>query len=117
MDLRINPSARDLPRQWYNALPDLPAPLAPPPDPETQKPIDPVQLEAIFPKAVIEQELSPHRLLDIPEPVLDIYRLHRPTPLVRAKRLEGAIGDKCKISSKDEFLSPAGSYKPNTAIS
>ena len=116
MDLRINLSARDLPRQWYNALPDLPTPLAPPLDPQTQKPIDPAQLEVIFPKTVIEQELSPQRWLDIPEPVLDIYRLYRPTPLVRAKRLEEALGVKCKIYYKDESVSPAGSHKPNTAI-
>lgn len=116
MELRINLPASDMPRQWYNALPDLPTPLAPPLDPQTQKPVSPEQLEVIFPKAVIEQELSPQRWLDIPEPVLDIYRLYRPTPLVRAKRLEEALGVKCKIFYKNESVSPSGSHKTNTAI-
>lgn len=116
MECRINLPESEMPRQWYNALPDLPTPLAPPLDPQTRKPVSPEQLEVIFPKAVIEQELSPVRWLDIPEPVLDIYRLFRPTPLVRARKLEQALGVKCKIFYKNESVSPAGSHKPNTAI-
>ena len=116
MENKIILPERELPRQWYNALPDLPTPLAPPLDPQTHQPVSPEQLEVIFPKAVIEQELSPKRWLDIPEPVLDIYRLFRPTPLVRARRLEEALGVKCKIYYKNESVSPAGSHKPNTAV-
>ncbi|MFW5730331.1 MAG: TrpB-like pyridoxal phosphate-dependent enzyme, partial [Desulfonatronovibrionaceae bacterium] len=107
---------KDMPRQWYNVLPDLSAPLAPPLDPQTRKPLDPQKLETIFPKALIEQEMSPKRWIDIPEPVLDIYKLYRPSPLVRARRLEKAIGTKARIYYKNESVSPAGSHKPNTAI-
>ncbi len=116
MEMKIILPEKDMPTRWYNALPDLPTPLAPPLDPQTQKPITPDQLEPIFPKAVIEQELSPHRWIDIPEPVLDVYRLYRPTPLVRARRLEEALGVKCRIYYKNESVSPAGSHKPNTAV-
>ena len=116
MEYKINLPESEMPRLWYNVLPDLPTPLAPPLDPQTKEPISPEQLEVIFPKTVIEQELSPVRWIDIPEPVSDIYRLYRPTPLVRARRLEEAIGAKCKIFYKNESVSPAGSHKPNTAI-
>ncbi len=108
--------ADEMPRAWYNALPDLPTPLAPPLDPQTRQPVNPEQLAVIFPNALIEQELSPKRQIAIPEPVLDVYRLYRPTPLKRAARLEKAIGAKCRIYYKDESVSPAGSHKPNTAI-
>ena len=116
MEMKILLPEREMPTKWYNALPDLPTPLAPPLDPQTHKPLTPDQLEPIFPKAVIEQELSPKNWIDIPEPVLDIYRLFRPTPLVRAKRLEEALGVKCRIYYKNESVSPAGSHKPNTAV-
>ncbi|MEF3697337.1 TrpB-like pyridoxal phosphate-dependent enzyme [Desulfolutivibrio sp.] len=116
MEMKILLPEREMPTKWYNALPDLPTPLAPPLDPQTHKPLTPDQLEPIFPKAVIEQELSPKNWIDIPEPVLDIYRLYRPTPLIRAKRLEEALGVKCRIYYKNESVSPAGSHKPNTAI-
>ncbi|WP_449243433.1 TrpB-like pyridoxal phosphate-dependent enzyme [Desulfovibrio sp.] len=106
----------EMPRQWYNALPDLPTPLAPPLDPQTKQPITPEQLSVIFPNSLIEQEMSPKRLIEIPEPVLDIYRLFRPTPLKRARRLEQAIGTKCRIYYKDESVSPAGSHKTNTSV-
>ncbi|MES9997595.1 TrpB-like pyridoxal phosphate-dependent enzyme [Desulfovibrio aminophilus] len=115
-DDRIILPISDMPRQWYNALPDLPTPLAPPLDPQTKQPITPEQLSVIFPNALIEQEMSPKRLIDIPEPVLDIYRLFRPTPLKRARRLEQAIGTKCRIYYKDESVSPAGSHKTNTSV-
>lgn len=115
-DDRIILPLSDMPRQWYNALPDLPTPLAPPLDPQTKQPITPEQLSVIFPNALIEQEMSPKRLIDIPEPVLEIYRLFRPTPLKRARRLEQAIGTKCRIYYKDESVSPAGSHKTNTSV-
>ncbi len=116
METRINLPQSEMPKAWYNALPDLPTPLAPPLDPATQQPLTPQALEPIFAKALIEQEMSPERWIPIPEPVLDVYRLYRPTPLVRAKRLEEAIGSKCRIYYKNESVSPAGSHKPNTSI-
>jgi len=116
VETRINLPQSEMPKAWYNALPDLPTPLAPPLDPATQQPLTPQALEPIFAKALIEQEMSPERWIPIPEPVLDVYRLYRPTPLVRAKRLEEAIGSKCRIYYKNESVSPAGSHKPNTSI-
>ncbi|NCC24140.1 MAG: TrpB-like pyridoxal phosphate-dependent enzyme [Deltaproteobacteria bacterium] len=116
MDDRIDLSQSEMPRAWYNILPDLPTPMAPPLDPETKKPVTPEQLSVIFPSGVIEQEMSPERHIDIPQPVLDVYRLYRPTPLVRARNLEKAIGTKCRIFYKNESVSPAGSHKPNTAV-
>ena len=116
METRINLPQSEMPKAWYNALPDLPTPLAPPLDPATQKPLTPEALEPIFAKALIEQEMSPERWIAIPEPVIDVYRLYRPTPLVRARRLEEAIGSKCRIYYKNESVSPAGSHKPNTSI-
>ena len=116
METRINLSQKDKPQAWYNALPDLPTPLAPPRDPETKEILTPDKLEPIFAKALIEQEMSSERLIEIPEPVQDIYRLFRPTPLVRAHRLEKAIGSKCRIYYKNESVSPAGSHKTNTSV-
>ncbi len=106
----------ELPQQWYNVLPDLPQPLPPPIHPGTLQPIGPEQLAPIFPMALIEQEVSQERWIQIPKPVMDVYRLYRPTPLVRAYRLEAAIGTKAKIYYKNEAVSPAGSHKPNTSI-
>jgi tryptophan synthase beta chain len=106
----------EIPTSWYNVLPDLPTPLPPPLNPETKKPVDPEVLGMIFPKGLIEQEMSPERWIEIPEPVREIYKLWRPSPLVRARRLEQAIGTKAKIYYKDESRSPAGSHKPNTAV-
>ncbi len=107
---------KDMPTRWYNVVPDLPEPMAPPLDPETKKPIAPEKLSAIFPMSLIEQEMSGERWIDIPEPIQEIYRLYRPSPLVRARRLEQAIGSKARIYYKDESVSPAGSHKPNTAV-
>lgn len=107
---------KDMPTRWYNVMPDLPEPMAPPLDPETKKPIAPEKLSAIFPMSLIEQEMSGERWIDIPEPIQEIYRLYRPSPLVRARRLEQAIGSKARIYYKDESVSPAGSHKPNTAV-
>ncbi len=116
METSIHLPQTEMPRKWYNALPDLPNPLAPPLDPETKSPISPDQLSAIFPDSLIEQEMSTESYISIPEPVQDIYSLWRPTPLVRAKNLEKAIGTSCQIYFKDESVSPPGSHKPNTAV-
>jgi len=116
METRINLSQKDMPQAWYNALPDLPTPLAPPRDPETKEILTPDKLEPIFAKELIKQEMSAERFIEIPEPVQDIYRLFRPTPLVRAHRLEKAIGSKCRIYYKNESVSPAGSHKTNTSV-
>ncbi|MFP4109345.1 MAG: TrpB-like pyridoxal phosphate-dependent enzyme, partial [Desulfonatronovibrio sp.] len=115
-EIKIHLSEKDMPRKWYNILPELTDPLAPPLDPGTKEPLSPEKLEAIFPKSLIEQEMSGKTWIDIPEPILEIYKLYRPSPLVRARRLEQAIGSKAKIYYKDESVSPAGSHKPNTAI-
>ncbi len=106
----------DLPKQWYNIQADLPAPLYPPINPATGKPISPDDLSPIFPKGVIEQEMTQERWIDIPEPVREILKIWRPSPLVRAVNLEKALNTPAKIFYKDESLSPAGSHKPNTAV-
>lgn len=105
-----------IPKQWYNVLPDLPGDPAPPLNPATHEPMAPEELEAIFPRALIEQEASPERWIDIPTPVRDIYRQWRPTPMYRARRLEEALDTPAKIFYKYEGVSPAGSHKPNTAV-
>src|SRR5947207_5967464 len=106
----------ELPRQWYNVVPDLPAPPPPPLHPGTREPVGPDALTPLFPMALIEQEVSPERHITIPEPVLDVYRLWRPTPLYRARRLEKDLGTPARIYYKYEGVSPAGSHKPNTAV-
>ncbi len=106
----------ELPRQWYNILPDLPVPLEPPLHPKTGKPISPEDLSPIFPMPLIEQEVSNQRYIDIPEEVLEKYALWRPTPLYRAYGLEEYLQTPAKIYFKNEGVSPAGSHKPNTAI-
>jgi tryptophan synthase beta chain len=107
---------QDIPKNYYNIIPDLPTPPAPPLDPQTEKPLDPSALEAIFPRALIEQEVSAQSEIPIPEPVLEVYNLYRPTPLIRARGMEKALGTPAKIYFKNEGVSPAGSHKPNTAI-
>ena len=109
-------SESDMPRQWYNIQADMPTPLAPPISPVTGKPATPQEMNAIFPMALLEQEMSPQRFWDIPEEVLKIYTLWRPSPLMRARRLEEALGTPAHIYFKNESVSPAGSHKPNTAI-
>ncbi len=106
----------ELPRQWYNVIPDLPSPPPPPLHPGTREPVGPDALTPLFPMALIEQEVSPERHIAIPEPVLDVYRLWRPTPLYRARRLEKELGTPARIYYKYEGVSPAGSHKPNTAV-
>ena len=105
----------DLPKQWYNITPDLPKPLPPFIDPVTKEPGVGV-VPRIFPKAIIGQELSKERWIDIPEEVRDVYRIWRPTPMFRALGLEKALKTPAKIYYKYEGTSPAGSHNPNTAV-
>jgi len=105
-----------IPKRWYNIQADLPKPLAPVLHPGTLQPIGPDDLAPLFPMELILQEVSTEREIDIPEPVRDIYRLWRPSPLFRAHRLEKALGTPAKIFYKYEGVSPAGSHKPNTAV-
>ena len=109
-------SEQEIPRKWYNLQADLPYPVPPYIHPATGKPVGPDDLLSLFPLPLIEQEVSRQRWIDIPEEVLDIYCLWRPTPLVRARRLEKILKTPAKIYYKNEGVSPAGSHKPNTAI-
>ena len=116
MNTKILLSEEQIPRQWYNIIPDMPGPLAPVINPQTLKPVTPDDMLAIFPMALIEQEMSSQRWIDIPDEVREIYKLWRPSPLFRAHRLEKALGTPAKIYYKFEGVSPAGSHKPNSAI-
>ena len=107
---------KEMPTSWYNILADLPEPLPPPLHPATGKPIKPDDLAPLFPMALIEQEMSAERYIEIPEEVQDIYRIWRPTTLFRARRLEKALDTPAKIYYKYEGTSPPGSHKPNTAV-
>lgn len=109
-------SEERIPKFWYNIAADLPEPPPPVLHPATQKPIGPDDLAPLFPMAVIAQEVSTEREIEIPGPVREIYRLWRPSPLVRARRLEKALDTPAKIYFKNEGVSPAGSHKPNTAV-
>src|SRR6266540_2029834 len=106
----------DMPTAWYNVVPDLPAPPPPPLHPGTGQPVGPEDLAPLFPQALIMQEVSGERYIDIPGEVLDVYRLWRPSPLFRARRLEQALDTPAKIYYKYEGVSPVGSHKPNTAV-
>ena len=105
-----------MPTAWFNVLPRLPEPLQPPLHPGTKEPIGPDDLAPLFPMGLIAQEVSTEPWIDIPGEVLDVLRLWRPTALVRARRLEAALGTPARIYYKDESGSPAGSHKPNTAV-
>lgn len=107
---------REIPRQWYNALPDLPFSLDPPVSPRTGKPVTFEEMSAIFPPKLIEQEMTMERFIDIPEEVLEILSIYRPTPLVRARNLEKHLRTPARIYFKNESVSPAGSHKTNTAV-
>jgi tryptophan synthase beta chain len=109
-------SEEQLPTAWFNVLPVMPEPLQPPLHPATREPVGPDDLAPLFPMGLIAQEVSTDQWVDIPGEVLDILRIWRPTPLVRAERLEAALGTPARIYYKDESLSPAGSHKPNTAV-
>ncbi len=107
---------REIPKRWLNIIPFLPEPLEPPLDPETKEPMSPDKLSVIFPEPLIEQEVSDKEWIDIPQEILDIYSLWRPTPLHRAKNLEEYLGTPARIYYKNESVSPPGSHKPNTAV-
>lgn len=107
---------KDIPRAWYNVLPDLPKPLEPPLHPVTKKPVGPDDLAPLFPMGLIQQEVSQERYIEIPEEVREVYKIWRPTPLMRATRLEKALQTPARIYYKYEGASPAGSHKPNTAV-
>ncbi|MCM8814022.1 MAG: TrpB-like pyridoxal phosphate-dependent enzyme [Candidatus Omnitrophica bacterium] len=115
-DVMIMLNKNELPRAWYNIHADLTQPLPPPLHPGTGKPATPEDFAAIFPAPLIEQEVSRQQWIPIPEPVLDIYTMWRPTPLIRARRLEQFLQTPAKIYYKDESVSPAGSHKVNTAV-
>jgi tryptophan synthase beta chain len=117
--VQFNLSSDDLPSAWFNLMPDLAGagvqPL-PPLHPGTKEPLTPDLLAPLFPEALIMQEVSTEQWIDIPGPVMDVYRLWRPTPLYRAARLEQALGTPARIYFKYEGTSAAGSHKPNTAV-
>lgn len=112
---KINLQEEDIPKQWYNIVPDLPKPLPPFIDPETKQPGVGI-VPRIFPKEIIGQEISQERWINIPDEVREVYRIWRPTPLFRAIGLEKALKTPAKIYYKYEGVSPAGSHKPNTAV-
>src|SRR4249920_525641 len=105
-----------IPTAWFNVLPSMPEPLTPPLHPGTREPIGPDDLAPLFPMGLIAQEVASEPWIDVPGEVLDILRLWRPTPLIRAERLERALGTPARIYFKDESVSPAGSHKTNTSV-
>ena len=107
---------KDIPEKWYNIQADLKTPLPPPLHPGTKQPIGPADLAPLFPMELIKQEVSQERWIEIPEEIRNVYRLWRPTPLFRARRLEKALDTPARIYYKYEGVSPAGSHKPNTAV-
>lgn len=106
----------DIPHFWYNINADSPVAPAPVFNPQTKQPITPADLLALFPMGLIEQEVSQERYIPIPEEVLEVYKLWRPTPLIRARRLEQALHTPAHIYFKYEGVSPSGSHKSNTAV-
>lgn len=115
-NIRFALGQKDIPTQWYNLLADFPEPLPPPLHPGTKQPVGLSDMTAIFPENIVMQEMSPDRYIDIPDEVRDIYSLWRPTPLLRAVRLEKALNTPAHIYYKYEGASPAGSHKPNSAV-
>lgn len=109
-------SEDEIPAAWYSVVADLPFTPPPPIHPATKHPLSPDDLAGIFPAALIEQEMTAERWVEVPAAVRDVYRLWRPTPLKRARRFEKALGTKCRIYYKDESTSPVGSHKVNTAL-
>ena len=116
METKVVLTEKEMPTSWYNIQADLPQPLPPVLHPGTGQPVGPADLAPIFPMGLIEQEVSQERYIEIPEEVQEIYRIWRPTPLVRAYRLEKALNSRARIYYKYEGGSPAGSHKPNTAV-
>ena len=113
---RFTLNESDIPRFWYNINADMPVPPNPVLNPQTMEPVTPDFLSVLFPMDLILQEVSTERYIEIPEEVREIYKLYRPTPLIRALRLERALNTPAHIYYKYEGASPAGSHKPNTAI-
>ncbi|XP_051118997.1 uncharacterized protein LOC127243153 [Andrographis paniculata] len=113
---RVFAASDEIPRRWYNLIADLPVKPPPPLHPKTFEPISPEDLSPLFPDELIKQETTLERFIDIPEEVIDVYKLWRPTPLIRAKRLEKLLDTPARIYYKYEGVSPAGSHKPNTAV-
>lgn len=109
-------SEREMPEAWYNIVADMPVKPMPPLHPATRQPVGPDDLAPLFPMELIKQEVSTDPWIDIPEEVRDIYRIWRPSPLIRATRLEKALDAPVSIYYKNESVSPAGSHKPNTAV-
>ncbi|WP_230742536.1 TrpB-like pyridoxal phosphate-dependent enzyme [Methanooceanicella nereidis] len=115
--IKVTLDVDELPKTWYNILPDLPEPLPAALHPATKEPLRPEEWEALFPKGLVRQELSEETDIRIPDEVREaLIRIGRPTPLYRAKRLEDALKTPARIYYKREDVSPAGSHKPNTAI-
>jgi len=112
----VHLSEKEIPEAWYNVLPDLPKPLEPPLHPATKEPVGPDDLAPLFPMGLIQQEMSGESEIEIPAEVREIYKIWRPTPLVRAERLEKRLQTPARIYFKNEGLSPAGSHKGNTAV-
>src|SRR5919201_285256 len=113
---RVTLDQDEMPTRWYNIQADLPFPGSPPIHPRTKQPTVPADLAPLFPMELIKQEVSQERYIDIPHPVLEALQLWRPTPLLRAARLEKALGTTAKIYYKYEGVSPPGSHKPNPAV-
>jgi tryptophan synthase beta chain len=113
---KYNLPESDVPTHWYNVAADLPKAPPPPLHPGTHQPIGPADLAPLFPMELIKQEVSTERYIEIPDEVREIYKLWRPTPLIRARRLEKALGTPAHIYYKYEGASPVGSHKPNTAV-
>ena len=114
--MRWNLPPGQMPEAWFNVVPQLPEALQPDLHPGTRQPVGPDDLAPLFPMALIAQEVTSEPFVDIPGEVIDVLRLWRPTPLVRARRLERALDTPARIYYKDESVSPAGSHKPNTAV-
>ena len=105
-----------LPKAWYNINADMPVPPQPLLNPQTKEPATPEFLSVLFPMNLLGQSMSPDRWIEIPEPVREVYKLWRPTPMYRARRLEKALDTPAHIYYKHEGVSPVGSHKPNTAV-
>ncbi len=114
--IRVQLSENDIPKYWYNINADMPVPPAPVLNPQTLEPVTPEFLSVLFPMSIIQQEVSTERYIEIPEEVREVYKLWRPTPLLRARRLEKALDTPAHIYYKYEGVSPSGSHKPNTAV-
>jgi len=114
--IRFDLTQKDIPSHWYNIVPDFPEPMAPPLHPGTRQPVGLADMTAIFPENIVAQEMSPEQRIEIPDEVRDMLALWRPTPLLRAVRLEKALKTPAKIFYKYEGVSPAGSHKPNSAV-